>query len=85
MAQLRRHINTWGLPPLRRETLLRALGAALWRVIRRGIVRTAAELYRLVWGIIQRLREAPAGVSTSLRWACAYAGYITRASLREAL
>jgi len=83
MAQLRKHIETWGLPPPRRETLLCALGVAVWRVIRAKLVHTAAELRRLIWGIIQRLRDAPAGISRSLSRSCAYCGHITRLALRE--
>ena len=83
MAQLRKHIRTWGLPPPRRETLLSALGVAVWRVIRTKLVRTTAELRHLIWGIIQRLRDAPAGISRSLSWSCAYCGHITRLALCE--
>ncbi len=84
MSQIRREIQRWDLPPPRRETLIRGLGAALWRAIRRGLVRTTAALRRLVTGIILRLRQdAPEGVSANLRWACGFAGWAVLSALRE--
>ena len=82
MFHLRREIQRWGLPPPRRENLLRGLGAALWRAIRRGLVRTTAQLRRLLYELLGHLRDAPAGVSASLRQACSYAGAIVLMGLR---
>jgi len=82
MFRLRREIASWGLPPPRREALLTGLGQALWRAIRRGLVRTTAQLRRLLHEILGHLRDAPAGVSASLKRACGYAGAITLMGLR---
>jgi len=82
MWQLRREIRSWGLPPPRRETLLRGLGNAVWRAIKRGLVRTTAQLRRLLHEILGHLRDALAGVSSTLRRACAYGGAIVLMALR---
>ena len=82
MLHLRREIQRWGLPPPRRENLLTGLGQAVWRAIRRGLVRTTAQLRRLVWELLTHLRDAPAGVSASLRRACGYSGAIVLMALR---
>ena len=84
MSRIRREVARWGLPPPRRETLIRAVGAALWRAIRKGLVRTTAALRRLVTGVILRLRQdAPDGVSTDLQWSCGFAGWCVLSALRE--
>jgi len=84
MFRIRREIAGWDLPPPRREILIRAVGAALWRAIRKGLVRTTAALRRLVTGVILRLRQdAPDGVSTNLRWACGFAGWCVLSAARE--
>lgn len=84
MFRIRREIAGWGLPPPRRERLIRAVGAAVWRAIRRGLVWTTAQLRRLVAGVILRLREdAPAGISLDLKRACGFAGWCVASSLRE--
>lgn len=82
MFHIRREIQRWGLPPPRRENLLRGLGNALWRALRKGAVRTTAALRRLVHELLGHLRDAPAGVSASLKRACGYAGAITLMGLR---
>jgi len=82
MFRLRREIRSWSLPPPRRENLLRGLGAALWRALKRGLVRTTAQLRRLLHELLGHLRDAPAGVSASLPRACGYAGAITLMGLR---
>jgi len=82
MFHLRREIQRWGLPPPRREALLTGLGQAVWRAIKRGLVRTTAQLRRLLHEILGHLLDAPAGVSASLRRACAYAGAIVLMALR---
>ena len=81
MFRLRREIQRWGLPPPRREALLTGLGQALWRTLRRGLVRTTAQLRRLLYEILRHLRDAPAGVSASLKRACSYAGAIVLMAL----
>ena len=83
MLHLRREIQRWALPPPRRENLLRGLGNALWRALRKGAVRTTAALRRLVHELLGHLRDAPAGVSASLRRACSYAGAIVLLALRS--
>ena len=82
MFRLRREVSGWGLPPPRREALLRGLGNAVWRALRKGLVRTTAQLRRLLHEILGHLRDAPEGVSASLRRACSYAGAIVLMSLR---
>ena len=82
MFHLRREIQRWGLPPPRREALLTGLGQAVWRALKRGLVRTTAALRRLVHELLGHLRDAPAGVSASLKRACAYAGAITLRALQ---
>ena len=82
MFHIRREIARWGLPQPRRENLLRGLGNALWRALRKGAVRTTAALRRLVHELLGHLRDAPAGVSASLKRACSYAGAIVLMSLR---
>ena len=82
MLQLRREIQRWGLPPPRRENLLTGLGQAVWRTLKRGVVRTTAQLRRLVWELLTHLRDAPEGVSASLKRACSYAGAIVLMGLR---
>ena len=82
MFRLRREIRGWSLPPPRRENLLRGLGAALWRAIRKGLVNTTAQLRRLLYELLGHLRDAPAGVSSTLRRACAYGGAIVLMGLR---
>ena len=82
MFHLRREIQRWALPPPRREALLTGLGQAIWRAIRRGLVRTTAQLRRLVHELLGHLRDAPEGVSASLRRACRYAGAIVLMALR---
>jgi len=82
MFRLRREIASWALPPPRRENLVRGLGQALWRALKRGLVRTTAQLRRLLHEILGHLRDAPAGVSASLKRACGYAGAITLMGLR---
>ena len=76
MFHIRREIQRWGLPSPQREALLTGLGQAVWRTLKRGLVRTTAQLRRLVWELLTHLRDAPAGVSASLRRACGYAGAI---------
>ena len=83
MWRLRREIRSWGLPPPRREAFLRGLGNALWRALKRGLVRTTAQLRRLLWEVLGHLRDAPAGVSASLRRACGYSGAIVLLALRS--
>lgn len=82
MSKLRQEVTSWGLPPPRRENLLRGLGSAVWRTIRLGVVRTTADLRRLVLEVIGHLRDAPTGVSLSLERACSYAGVIVLWSLK---
>ena len=82
MFHLRREIQRWGLSPPRREALLRGLGNAVWRALRKGLVNTTAQLRRLLYELLGHLRDAPAGVSASLRRACAYGGAITLLALR---
>jgi len=82
MWQLRREIARWNLPPPRREALMTGLGQAVWRALRRGAVRTTAQLRRLLHEVLGHLREAPAGVSASLKRACAWAGWAVLAALR---
>ena len=43
MFHVRREIQRWALPPPRQENLLTGLGQAIWRAIRLGLVRTAAQ------------------------------------------
>lgn len=83
MFRLRREVAGWGLPPPRRENLLRGLGAALWRVLKRGIIRTTAQLRRLVAEVIAALQSAPEGVPATLRRACGYAGAVIASLLRD--
>ena len=84
MFRIRREIARWGLPPPRRETLIRAVGAVIWRAIRKGLICTTAALRRLVTGVILRLRQdAPDGVSADLQWACGFAGWAVLSTLRE--
>ena len=85
MWQLRREVSRWGLPPPRREALLTGLGQAVWRALRLGLVRTTAQLRRLLHELLGHLRDAPAGVSASLRRACSYAGAITLLALQHAI
>jgi len=82
MFHVRREIQRWALPPPRQENLLTGLGQAIWRAIRLGLVRTAAQLRQLLWEILGHLRDAPAGVSASLKRACGYAGAVVLMSLR---
>ena len=82
MFRLRREVQRWALPPPRRENLLRGLGNAVWRALRKGLVRTTTQLRRLLHELLGHLRDAPAGVSASLRRACGYAGAITLMGLR---
>ena len=82
MFRLRREVAGWGLPPPRRENLLRGLGAALWRVLKRGLVHTTVQLRRLLHEILGHLRDAPEGISASLRRACGYSGAIVLMGLR---
>jgi len=82
MFHIRREIARWKLPPPRRENLLRGLGAALWRVLKRGLVCTTAQLRRLLHELLGHLRDAPEGVSASLKRACSYAGAIALMALR---
>ncbi len=82
MFQLRREIQRWALPPPRRENLLRGLGVALWRALKRGLVRTTAQLRCLLYELLGHLREAPEGISASLKRACGYAGAIVLLVLR---
>jgi len=92
MFRLRREIASWGLPPPRRENLLRGLGQAVWRALKRGWVCTTAQLRRLVTELTAALQSAPEGVSATLKRACGYAGTIVTSllgdlglDLREAL
>jgi len=82
MFHLRREIQRWGLPPPRRENLLRGLGAALWRLLRRGALNSTAALRRLVSELLHLLRDAREGVSRSLKLACSWAGWAVATSLR---
>lgn len=82
MFHIRREIQRWGLPPPRRENLLTGLGQALWRLLRRGLVRTTVQLRRLLYELLGHLRDAPEGVSASLRRACRYSGAIVLVALR---
>ena len=83
MFRLRREVSSWGLPPPRRENLLWGLGNAVWRALKRGIIRTTAQLRRLVAELIASLQSVPEGVSATLRRACGYAGAITLMALRS--
>jgi len=82
MFRIRREIARWGLPPPRQEALLTGLGQAVWRALRLGLVRTTAQLRRLLHEILAHLREAPKGISSTLRRACAYSGAIVLMGLR---
>jgi len=83
MFHLRREVSRWGLPPPRREALLTGLGQAIWRAIRRRLVRTTAQLRRLLHEVLGHLRDAPEGISASLRRACGYSGAIVLLALRS--
>ena len=83
MRQARREIRCWGLPPPRRERFLRAIGAAVWRALKRGYLRTTAAVRRFWWTLLSRLRDAREGISQDLKQACGFAGWCVLASLRE--
>lgn len=83
MFRLRREIERWALPPPRRERLLRAAGAAVWRALKRGYLRTTAAVRRFWWALLSRLRDAREGISRDLKQACGFAGWCVLVSLRE--
>ncbi len=83
MFRLRREVERWGLPPPRRERLLRAAGAVIWRALQRGYLRTTAAVRRFWWALLSRLRDAREGISRDLKQACGFAGWCVLVSLRE--
>ena len=83
MRRLRREVQSWKLPPPQQENLLRGLGAALWRALKKGLVHTTAQLRRLLSELLTALRSAPAGVSATLRRACGYGGAIVSSLLKD--
>ena len=83
MLQARKEISRWGLPPPRREGLLRAVGATAWRALKKGLVRTTKALRRFLGALLRRLREAPEGVSRSLRRAFSFLGWAAKRALEE--
>lgn len=81
---MRREVSRWGLPPPRREALLTGLGQAVWRALRRGLVRTTAQVRRLLHALLHRLREdAWEGLSLDLRRCCAFGTWAVVGGLRE--
>jgi len=83
MFQARKEISRWGLPPPRREDLLRAVGATAWRALKKGLICTTKALRRFLGALLRRLREAPEGVSRSLRRAFSFLGWAAKGALEE--
>ena len=73
MARLRGYPIPWN----RRQRILDALGAFLWRAIRTGTVRTAQALAELVRRLIALLRQAE-GISQSAQAAHSWARWAVR-------
>lgn len=80
MARIREEVRGYPIPWNRRQRILNAIGAFLWRAIRAGTVRTAEALAKLVRRLIALLRQAE-GVSEQTRRAFSWAGW----AIREAL
>jgi len=81
MAQLREAIRACPTPWPRRNTILGALGQAVWRAMKRGDVKTPKELAQLV----RRLRAALWGgeLPQNARALHAWAGWTVREILLE--